>query len=645
MTDSTGASRAGAGLAAQPAARINRYGMLGLKAAALMVLGLMLFFQFHSRRFLALTTAPAMDAAQVARSWAEGGKPNSLVLRPIELRTEKAVGTHTDRLNAPLYIAVLAAVFHAREDASDLAVVTTNGLLHLLSALLFYFCARHVLGSRAAALGTVLFLSSVSLIGAALDGAGLSLAMLLLLAALYAVLQLYPAHGRAVDWSRLAAPRRVRLWQALSGVLMGLAFLAGHIALLLLLPVVWMAARPPFAAAREEEAPSEPRAARRRRGLVGLAAALIPAAAVMVVGLVAFHGLPLRPALLSPLKQSRLLMNTATYPGDTIMMVPPEAGAGALRFAATHPKQIAQKLARGVTSIYSAIPQIWGLYLLPLALLAGLAFSRGSLGWRLWGVLLVMVVLQGFTIALYSGDTDDVAVVLPLALLVGTGALWWVLTEHLQGRLARGAVGAVAIVLLTFPYVSSAVLGGKVVRPVQRSGATIRSAVQIMGMDLQLVLASDVPEAVAWWGNRRAVQLPPDYNGIKSLQASGVQPGAIFLSSAVGSLPPRGHPLSYWRPYVAMNPQPNAVVVFAERTPEGARKRVLPLQEFEKQFDREKQAPLGIQWPVRLLYGTKDKPKEEVALLMRLEGSGDVLLGLPPAGSQQTPAPKRPGAS
>lgn len=642
MTDPTGASRAKAGLAAQPAARINRYGLLGLKAAVLAVLGLMLFFQFQSRRFVALTAAPAMDAAQVARSWAEEGQPVSKVLRPIELRLERGGGTHMDHLNAPLYVAALAAIFRLRE-ADDAAVVTANGLLHLLSALLFYFCTRHVLGSRAAVLGTVLFLSSFSLVVAALDGSGLSLTILLLLAALYAALQLYPAHGQVTAPPWLVAPRRVRLWQAVSGALSGLAFLAGHMSLLLLLPLAWLAARAQPAAAAPVEAPAEPRAARRQRGLIGLATVLGPALLVVVIGSVAFRGFPLRQALMPSLKQTELIMNTKAYPNDTIMMMPPELGVGALRFVATHPAQMLRKVAQGALTVYGAVPQIWGLYLVPLVLLAGLAFPREALGWRLWGVLLVLLVLQGLTIAVYSGNGDDVVVLLPLALLLGTGALWWVLTEHLQRHTARLAVGAVAVLLLTLPYLT-ALVSSKVVRPGEAAaGATVFRAVNLLRVGSGVTVASDVPEAVVWRAQRAAVELPPDYNSIRNLEKFGVPVGAVFLSSAVASVPD-GHPLAaYWRPYMFAAPPPQAIVVVAERTQGEPKAVTFPYRDFEAKFKRDKQLPVALRWPVVLRYGPADKPELHLAVLNRLWFSDDVLLELDVP--QPAKIPARPNAS
>jgi hypothetical protein len=227
-------------------------------------------------QFRGLEKREAMDMAQLARHIARGQGFTTYLIRPLSLWQlkqfandhEQRLMQHPDLCNPPLYPLVLAGLFRLmptsvfdfnpktdRVYAPERWVILPFGqICLLLSILLVYFWARQLFDQRVAVTAGSLLLFSGTLWSYAVSGLPTSLLMLLLLLAVYCLFladrRLNPPEipkTEKVDVGQLQAPpaRSPRVGHLIlaSAVLLGLCFLTRYLSAFLIVPMVIYASR------------------------------------------------------------------------------------------------------------------------------------------------------------------------------------------------------------------------------------------------------------------------------------------------------------------------------------------------------------------------------------------------------------------
>jgi len=234
-----------------------------LRWVVVVLVALVLSLVYTSRQFRGLEKREAIDMAQLARHIARGEGFETGVIRPLslwQLKTYRAdhnpmFENHPDLYNPPLYPLMLAGLFRFMAPAkfeakvNDLlygperwVIVPFNQLCLLLTLLLVYWWARQLFDQRVAVTAGLLLLFSDTLWSYGISGLPTTFLQLLLLTAVYCLFladrRLHPPEGAAPASAGATAGLVVA-----SAVLLGLCFLTRYLTLVLLLPMAWYAAR------------------------------------------------------------------------------------------------------------------------------------------------------------------------------------------------------------------------------------------------------------------------------------------------------------------------------------------------------------------------------------------------------------------
>jgi Alg9-like mannosyltransferase family len=245
--------------------KIMHWLLLILLAAALSLI-------YTAGQFRGLDKRESMDMAQLARNIAHGQGFTTYVIRPLSLwqleqhgwniqdkaTRERLIWNHPDICNPPLYPLVLAGLFKvlpAKAFTYDSAehvyyperwvILPFNQLCLFACLLLTYLWANRLFDRRVAIMATWLMFFSDTLWSYGVSGLPTNFLMLLFLLATYCLFvadgKLNPAErseGAPVD--ALPAPSIARAvpWVLASAVLVGLCFLTRYLAAFLLLPLV-----------------------------------------------------------------------------------------------------------------------------------------------------------------------------------------------------------------------------------------------------------------------------------------------------------------------------------------------------------------------------------------------------------------------
>jgi hypothetical protein len=225
--------------------------------AVLFALGLALVFT--ASEFRGLDKREAMDQAQLARNLARGQGFTTYVIRPLSLwhlqnfspDKDPRLLNHPDLANAPLYPLVLSAmfrllpasVFDSRSDDRIYppvrwVIVPFNQICLLLSLVLVYFWARSLFDHTIALTAALLLLLSDVLWQFSISGLASNFLMLLFLGTLYCLhradLRLNPPGAEPAALSAAALG-----WILAGAVLLALCFLTRYLAGVLVFPLAW----------------------------------------------------------------------------------------------------------------------------------------------------------------------------------------------------------------------------------------------------------------------------------------------------------------------------------------------------------------------------------------------------------------------
>ncbi|HOX55451.1 MAG TPA: glycosyltransferase family 39 protein [Candidatus Paceibacterota bacterium] len=504
---------------------------------AVVVLGILLLMAgYNWRAFRDMSTQEAMDAAQLARNIAEGKGYTTLFIRPFSMHLVKqrtleregppAIGQvadlsklkemHPDLANPPVYPLVLAGLmklvgfdytisttkpFWSNNGRfwrykPDFFIAVLNQFLLLGAIAMVFFLARRLFDPGVAWLSAALLLGTELLWRFSVSGLSTLLLMVIFLGLVWCVV-LLEQEARAPKWGAYG----VFVLAGLAGVIVGVGGLTRYSFGWLIAPVMVFLVL--FGGAR-------------RFALAALALALFAAVmAPWVARNYSVSGCPFGTATYS------VVETTMAYPENRLpRSLEPE-------FSRLHVNAFWYKLNTNMREIVtSELPKLGGSWITAL-FLAGLMIGFNSpaltrLRYFLLGSLLVLAVTQALGRTHLSEDSPEInsenllVLLGPLVLVYGV-SLFFVLLDQmrlpfLQLRyLVMGVFGLIACLPMLFVFLPPR--GTPVAYPPYYPPAI--QTVSGWLKDSELIM-SDIPWAVAWYGQRQCVWLTlrctPDTN-------------------------------------------------------------------------------------------------------------------------------------
>jgi len=494
-----------------------------LHVVIVLALGAVVLGAYAVRRFDGLRDPAAMDAAQIARNLRGGDGFTTRCLRPFDLRVLAEAGRphwNARRLpelrQGPAYPGLLAAGFKVVRPAAEpelpsgrfpaeTRVVVPVGILCTLAAsFAVYVLGVALFSPRTGLLGMILTLLGGGMLDSAIAGTAAPLAALLVTAATAAAAQagLQWRHRRhAVVWCALSA---------LAGLLCGAAFLSLYAAAVLV-PVLafWL------------------RAALDRHGWAAVALFLLAFALVAAPWLIRNRRVSGRWLGLAP---HAALQASAEYPGRAL-----ERSVD----ASFHRVRVSWALRQKLKANLSALLHERA-YGLAASGIAGMLFVvslfrrlEEEAAHRLRGLLVAaFLALSGIACLVGPPGPGLLILLYPLLCLFGAEFVF-LLAGHVTGAeeetgrwfatiVAAVAAAPVALRLLApgpgIPY-------PPYYPPLQRSVAALLEPGEL--------LATDVPEATAWYGERSSLLAPRRPAGLLALASNGVEVAAVYLAGPV----------------------------------------------------------------------------------------------------------------
>jgi hypothetical protein len=486
----------------------------------------------------------ALETAAAARAVSDGEGYHARVIYPVTTSLYRDSVAQPYFREGPFFPLLLAAYLPVKGD-NDLTV-------RLCSVLGFVLCviAAILLGARMAGflVGIVSGIAvavnpAAALVGA--QGTGHAWAAAFFTLALVCV-------GWRTNANGTAAPAAKRPWRpvvelALAGLCMGLCYLSLLYTLPLVLVLYW------FASKREDGI------ALPRRRLAFWLPFLLCAVPWWIFCLVETR------APFYSFDRYATFYNYATlYPGHAILQEMRDPGSPLL-FLGSTPKQLVSLIVASIGEGYSAIPALLGGVLLPLVV-AGFFNRPGSGGERAlrsmaW-IALVALMVWTVNIRLY-GETH-------LALLPAFSVLGVALIHRLLSAQRRWiAIAAWTIVaILAICPMATWRLGATPPR-IPAFGAPLAEARERLPKNL--VLVTDVPSQVAWYGARVAISLPRGERNLgQILRSVGNRPVGYFVTSALLAPGPKAD-LKIYQDMLTSEAPPEGFVEVKLQTPVRAR--------------------------------------------------------------------------
>jgi hypothetical protein len=502
--------------------KIMQWLLLILLAAALSLV-------YTAGQFRGLNKRESMDMAQLARNIAHGQGFTTYVIRPLSLwqleqhgwniqdpnTCKRLIMQHPDICNPPLYPMVLAGLFKilpAKVLTYDLAehvyyperwvILPVDQLCLLACVLLTYLWAKRLFDRRVALMATWLMFFSDTLWSYGVSGLPTNFLMLLFLLATYCLFvadgKLNPAErseGAPVGPAPAPATGRAVPWVLASAVLVGLCVLTRYLAAFFLLPMVIYV----------------------MRIFRGWAAAMWAAvyvavfAAVITPWLIRNHHIS---GSVLGIARYELVDRSGAFRGEALPRSHKPDFADAYSVRALSTKFLTNARVVLLTNL-----RLVGTDFLVLFFGAGVlyGFRRQDVS-RLRGLVLGVIVMAIIAMSLIGSDPErsgpDVGggnllvLLLPIIAIYGT-AFFYLLLDRVPFRikLTRGMAIGGFVLLNVSPMIFSLLPPRQGVFPYPPYIAPVVRTISAQ-FEPDSLASSDMPWAVAWDGERRAVWLP-----------------------------------------------------------------------------------------------------------------------------------------
>lgn len=476
------------------------FGLRLVQAGLAFLAVLVLMLIFTATQFRGLDNAEAMDYAQLGRNLMTQKRFTTQYIRPLSLAFYRArtgrptaqIAGHPDLIHAPVYPALLAGGFYLGQASfradkevgvyppEQWVVVPLNHLFVLLTGVVLLLLAYRLFGFRTAALSLTAYFLSHQVWKDSIAGVGLPVVGFFALLAWYAALQGATARIRRPEWGVAA------IWLGVAAISCGLAILTRYAAAVLL-PGIALFVGLQYG---------------RRSWLWALA--FVAGALLVVAPWIArnfrLSGRPLGLAHYTALYNSRLSEEDLLER----MANPPRLGLGeqaralGIKWMTRMPELADRKLRQ------------FGNGLLFPFFLAALfyRFVRRETHVFRWCVTLSMALLV--LLAGFLGESAErlLNIFWPAVIIYGF-AFFFLLLERLQFpyRLLNIAVTSAVVALTAVPMVFAVLPPRAGVPYPPYYPPFVRHVSELL--EPNEVMATDMPWAVAWYGNRYAIYLPP----------------------------------------------------------------------------------------------------------------------------------------
>lgn len=485
----------------------------------LLALGLALVYT--ASEFRGLHRREAIDQAQIARNLARGEGFTTYVIRPLSIWHLKnyskdgnpRIDQHPDLYHAPLYPAILAGLFRLFPESlfefktSDQVyaperwvIVPFGQLCMLLSLVLVYLWAKQLFDGRVALTAGLLLLGADALWRFSITGLNTNLLLLLFLVSLYALHRADRlTHGVASE-STSGSPFAVWAWLGLSAVVLGLCFLTRYVTLGLLIPFTWYVAR----------------ILRGRSAVLGATIYAVVALAVLTPWLVRNWQISSRPFGIAHYDIGR---NTGVFAGDLLPRTLDPTADNQLSESRSVSRVSSRMLSDTRRLLFVWLPTATPWLLLGMFATGVMYRFRRDDVVRLRSVVIGTMATMLLAVGLSgSGSERDVAsdltgdnllwLFLPL-ITVYAVAFFYLLLDRIPFRypLTRGLAIATFAFLNLLPLIYTLLPPRKGNYEYPPYMPPVTKAVAEW-FDRNEIGCSDLPWAMAWYGNRRCVWLP-----------------------------------------------------------------------------------------------------------------------------------------
>lgn len=453
-----------------------------------------IYVVFQASRSYELTDLRAMDQAQVARNLASGAGFTTKLIRPLSLARIPQIDNHPDLFQAPLHPMFMSVLFRLF-GVSSRVISWSAGIPFLLTIPLVLWIGWLTFSRKVAMLAIVAVATNVSLLFTAVSGTEAALLAFLFTAT--ALVCIY--HSKL--------PGRRPMLTLLAGALAGLCYLTSY---------VWLLAFPAVLLVLLLNVPA------RQRRMVAL---------LFIVGYVAIT-LPwgIRNMRLTGTPFGRFylyetIQGTRTFSGNTLYRSYEPAPPSVLSFVFSAPREMYEKAHDNAVTLYPMLFSLAGTIIMPFFIVAILIpLGVGGVDPVVDRLRLGIYALLALLFVALSVIVPDGRLLIPLVPLISViaAAFFYQLldlrlrsgTERLKVRWTTLAV-TLLLTIHGFPLLLQLAQG----RPVMEAAplATRRASDELNALIREMTGGSegtlqpvytDMPWAIAWYGDRPAIWLP-----------------------------------------------------------------------------------------------------------------------------------------
>jgi hypothetical protein len=509
---------------------LSRTVLLGALVVAIVLL-------LWSTKYAGLSDARAMALASLARNLAQGRGFVTGSFTPLSLHFVPRTTNHPELVIMPVYPFLLSLLFRVWE-ASDAVVASLSVVFFFLSLIGLYFLARKWFDYPIAVTTLLVTAMHFLMLEQAAQGLESSFVVCLALLLFYVLasdLQRPPSRDSSVAPPSLLRPC------VFTAFLLGIAVLT-RFEMLAYAPVVWVYW---FWRARSRpDASLEPDA---RARLSWRLTAWYWAIFLLVLAPWVVRCTVITKHPMLTLRGYEIIMATGHWPGQSLYRSFTAIPSFPTVAALVSPGTMVGKLHRAVRFTYRTLPGIANPYILAIFiggfLLSTRLWQDAQIRW--W--LVLILVAQILFMCLYVPFGETIAPLLPLIVMFAAATMSKAVrnafgdSHRLQFR--RGVVEGLALgaLVLVVAYPLADLL---FVQPAAEKSVVPRLVTEASAGGR--LVASDIPQAVAWYARRPAMLFVHHPNDYYNLRQAGLVPDTVFLSPFLLRYPPE-ELVAFWQ--------------------------------------------------------------------------------------------------